>query len=114
VWRPSTAAGKVVYTDAGLVTADLNTGAGPASLDPLGDFASAAPTFAAYFRPTESDGASVYDIVARGYTGTYEQTLGSQPDPPWLSASIAVSAGHVAFIVEGVVHVFEWKGPITF
>ena len=107
VWRPSTSAGKVVYSDGGLITADLSGGAAPVSLDPQGDFASAAPTYAAYFRSAERDGTSFYEIVARGYTGSYEQTLGSQEDPPWFSPLISASANHVAFIVAGTVHVFE-------
>ena len=84
------------------------------NLDPQGDFASAAPTFAAYFRPRQEGDLTVYEIVARGYTGTYEQTLGTQEDPPWLSPLISASANHVAFIVAGTVHVFEWQGPKTF
>ncbi len=106
VWRPSTSRGTIVYTDDGLVTADLESGKRTA-LDPLGDFASAAPTYAAYYRP----GGDGYDIVARGYTGTYEQTLGTQANPPWLSPLIAVSPGHVAFAVDGKVRLFEWRGP---
>ena len=112
-WRPSSCGTKIVYVNQGLVTADLETGT-TSALDPQGDFATAAPTFAVYFRSNDSDGATSYDIVARGYTGGYEQTLGSQADPPWFSAALAASAHYVAFIDNGTVRVFRWQGPATY
>lgn len=110
IWRPSTAGGKVVYTDAGLMTADLTNGT-VTPLDPSGDFATAGPTYAVYFRPIEREGTTLYDIVARGYTGSCEQALGSQEDPPWFSPFLAASASHVAFITGGRAHLFEWRTP---
>ena len=111
-WRPSLGGDKVVYYDGGLQVRDLGTDQ-VRELDPLGDFAAAAPTFAVYFRAVESSDAA-YEIVARGYNGAYEQVLGRQGDPPWLSPFLAVSANHVAFIIEDTLHVFEWKRPMTY
>jgi hypothetical protein len=108
-WRPSVQGDNVVYYQDGLKATDLVTGE-VREIDPSGDFAAAAPTFATYFRSVETDGESNYEIVARGYTGSYEQVLGRQSEPPWFSPLIAASGTHVAFAVDGVVHVFEWQG----
>ena len=112
-WRASVAGDSVVYYQDGLKVAGLATDQ-VRELDPLGDFPSAAPTFAAYFRSASSPDGSGYEIVARGYSGSYEQALGQPRDPPWLSAAIAVSETHVAFIGDDGVHLFEWQGPATF
>ncbi len=109
VWRPSLGGGSVVYYEDGLKATNLATGAAQ-EIDPLGDFATAGPTYAAYFRTIESADEWSYEIVARGFTGSYEQVLGEQYDAPWMSPFIGASAHHVAFIVDGVVHVFEWQG----
>ena len=111
VWRPSLGGNILVYTDVGLVTMNADGGDAKA-LDPLGDFASAASTFAAYFRSVDNAGTTTYQIVARGFTGAYEQVLGEQTDAPWLSAPIAASDHHVAFITDDTAHVFEWQGTI--
>lgn len=104
-WRPSLAGDLVVYTDSGLKS--LNTSAGLArELDARGDYAAAASSFAAYFRP-EDDGG--YEIVARGLTGQFEQVLGQPSEPPWLAAGIAASDRHVAFIVDGSARLFRWQ-----
>lgn len=109
VWRPSLGGGKVVYYSNGLKATDLDTGR-VQEIDSGGDFATAAATFAAYFRSVQTDGESSYEIVARGYQGLHEQVLGRQYDPPWLSPLISASDNHVAFAVDGVAHVFEWQG----
>jgi hypothetical protein len=109
VWRPSLGGGNVVYYSDGLKAADLATGQ-VREIDLGGDFPTAAATFTAYFRSANTDGESSYEIVARGYNGLYEQVLGRQNEPPWLSPLISASDRHVAFAVDGVAHVFEWQG----
>jgi len=104
-WRPSLSEKVLVYSEDGLKS--VAAGGEAQELDPLGDFAAAAPTFAAYFRTADDGG---YEIVARGLTGNYEQVLGRASEPPWLAASVAVSDHHVAFIVDGVVKLFVWEG----
>lgn len=110
-WRPSLSGDTLVYYGDGLMAKNLSTDE-TWQIDPLGDFATAAPTFATYYRAVEGDETS-YEIVARGYTGGNEQVLGEQYDAPWMSPFIAASANHVAFIVDGTVHLFEWQGPAT-
>mgnify|MGYP001145755311 CR=1 FL=1 len=105
-WRPSLSEDVLVYSEDGLKSVPAGTGE-TQELDPLGDFAAAASTFAAYFRPADDGG---YDIVARGLTGRYEQVLGRASEPPWLASSIAVADHHVAFIVAGVPRLFVWQG----
>ena len=105
-WRPSIAGGTLVYFENGLKAGDLKTGQ-VSEIDAQGDYASAAPTFAAYFRVSDGGG---YEIVARGLTGGHEQVLGSASEPPWLSPDIAASAGYVAFIAGGAVKLFKWHG----
>lgn len=108
-WRPSLANSILVYWENGLKGFDLSSGDGW-DIDPSGDFATAGPTFAAYFRPVAGEDQAGYEIVARGFTGEHEQVLATQSDPPWFSPFIAASAAHVAFVADGSLHVFEWKG----
>lgn len=108
-WRPSIGGNKLVYWENGLKAFDLASG-DRWDVDPEGDFPTAAPTFAAYFRPIDSSDGNTYEIVARGLNGNYEQVLARQPDPPWLSPFIAASGSHIAFVANNTLHVFEWKG----
>ncbi len=108
-WRPSISGSTLVYWENGLKAFDLTSG-DEWDMDPQGDFPTAAPTFAAYFRPTDRADGTTYEIVARGFTGNHEQVLTRQADPPWLSPFIAASASHVAFVADGSLQVFEWKG----
>lgn len=110
--RPSLAGGTVVYYSDGLMARDLSTER-VWEIDPLGDFATAGPTFAVYFRAVDYGGTS-YEIVARGLAGAHEQVLGEQYDPPWMSPLIATSENHVAFVVDGTAHLFEWRGPMAY
>ncbi len=108
-WRPSLAEHQVVFWNEGLVRLDLLTGE-RSRLDPLGDFATAGSTFAAYYRPTGPSGSGTgYEIVARGNEGAHEQVLTQQADAPWLSAAIATSQRHVACLAAGTLYLFEWK-----
>jgi hypothetical protein len=107
-WRPSLSEETLVYWENGLRAFDLTSGEGW-DIDPQGDFPTAGPTFAVYFRPTDGAGETAYEIVATGFNGNHEQVLARQSDPPWFSPSIAASAAHVAFVADGGLHVFEWK-----
>ena len=104
-WRPSLAGDLVVYSEDGLKILETATG-DVRELDARGDFASAAASFAAYFRTADDGG---YEIVARGLTGAYEQVLAQASEPPWLASSIAVSDHYVAFIVDGSARLFRWQ-----
>ena len=107
-WRPSLCGEHLVYQDGGLVVLDLLSKE-RLEIDVRGDFAVAAPTFAAYFRPVEGT-AGEYEIAARGYEGHYEQVLLERaPSPPWLSAPISASATHIAFPAGERLYLFEWQ-----
>lgn len=108
-WRPSISLDNVVYWDDGVKLLNL-TSEETKSIDAKGDFPTAGPAFAAYFRPVPAGDTTEYDIVARGFTGGHDQVLGRQSDPPWLSPAIAVSGNYIAFVAGDVLHVFEWKG----
>jgi hypothetical protein len=105
-WRPSISLDNVVFWDEGIKLLNLASGS-ETSIDVNGDFPTAAPTYAAYYR---SNGAG-YEIVARGFTGAHEQVLADATDaPPWLSPAIAACGNYVAFVTNQTLHVFEWKG----
>ena len=109
-WRPSLSGDTLVYwgEDDGLIALDLVSGE-RRQIDARGDFATAAPTFAAYFRPAEAAGGG-YEIVARGYGGVYEQVLAEETSaPPWLSAPVAVAGERVAFVADEGLRLFEWQ-----
>jgi hypothetical protein len=108
-WRPSISGSTIVYWEGSLKAFDLTSG-DEWDMDQQGDFPTAGPTFAAYFRPFDSADQTTYEIVARGYKGDHEQVLTRQNDPPWFSPFIAASATHIAFVADGDLHVFEWKG----
>jgi hypothetical protein len=108
-WRPSLGGNMLVYWEDGLHVLDLASG-DRWDLDAAGDFPTAAPTFAAYFRSVAGADGTTYEIVARGFKGEREQVLGKQADPPWLSLPIAASGSHIAFVSDVTLHVFEWKG----
>jgi hypothetical protein len=108
-WQPSIGGSTVVYWDGSLMASDLAT-QNTWQIDPLGDFPAAAPTYAAYYRTVETTDQLSWDIVARGYSGSYEQVLATTSLDPYLSAPIAASAAHVAFLLDGEVRLFEWRG----
>ena len=108
-WRPSLAGKYAVYWDTSLRFVDLDT-MQAGSLDPLGDFATAGPTYAAYYRTIETGDSYYYEIVARGYTGQYEQMLVETDIDPYFLAPIATSESRVAFMIDEVLHLFEWQG----
>ncbi len=86
--------------------ADLATGE-ITDLDTKGDYPSAGPTYAAYFR-AKSGGD--WQVVARGFTGAYEQVLvDSTGDPPWFLPAIATSAHRIVFVVGDTVRAFVWR-----
>jgi len=108
-WLPSVAGPMVAYWDDGLQATDLAT-AKTWQIDPLGDYPTAAPTYVAYFRSGEQTDQLEYEIVARGYSGTYEQVLGTTPMDPYFLARIAAAGTHIAFILDSAVRLFEWQG----
>jgi hypothetical protein len=103
-WRPSLWNDTLVYWDGGLKMTDLTSG-GTRDLDPSGDFATAGPTFAAYYRP----GGVGSLLVARGYSAAHEQILDEMEQPPYFCPVISVSASHIAYVFENQVHLFEWQ-----
>jgi hypothetical protein len=103
-WRPSLWQHTLVYYDNGLKITDLSAG-GVHGFAPDGDFPTAGPDFAAYYRMV--DGGT--EIVARAYDGSYEQVLGTNPDPPWFCPPISVSPGYIAFTIGNAVHLFRWS-----
>jgi hypothetical protein len=78
-------------------------------LDPRGDFPTAAPTYAAYFRPVEANGQTEFEIVARGYEGAYEQVLATASLDPYFLPRIGAAGRHIAFILDDTVRLFEWQ-----
>lgn len=108
-WRPSVSGDNVVYWEDGIKLLNLASG-DTQEIDAQGDFPTAAPTFAVYFRPVEDGDSTQYEIVAHGLTGGQEQVLARQNDPPWLSQTISACYQHVAFVANETLHVFEWKG----
>jgi hypothetical protein len=102
-WRPSVWQHTVVYSDGGLKRQDLSVG-GTDDFAAEGDFPTAGPDFAAFYRLTDSGS----DIVVRAYDGSYEQVLGTNPDPPWFCPPISVSEHYVAFIIAGEVHLLRF------
>jgi hypothetical protein len=105
-WRPSLYSDILVYWDGSLKVSDL-AGGGTHDLDPSGDFATAGPTFAAYYRP----GGAGSLVVVSGYGGAHEQVLGELAMPPYWCPPISVSARHVAYAADTVAHLFEWQTP---
>lgn len=111
-WRPSLAGDYAVYFEGdpvGLMSMNLTTGE-EQTLDPLGDFATAGPTFAAYSRMIESGDSYTYEIVAKGYTGGYEQVLAETDVDPYFLPPIAVSESRVAFLIDEQLYLYEWQG----
>jgi hypothetical protein len=107
-WRPSLDKSRVVFTLDGIGYADFSGSL--KTLDSAGDFATAAPTYAAYYRPKPSGDGTAWAIVAKGYTGKYEQVLlDDTGDPPWFLAPIAASGHHVAFALNGALRLFTWQ-----
>jgi hypothetical protein len=108
-WRPSLYKNRVVFTRNGVEVTDFAaTDAG--QMDGSGDFATAGPTYAAYFKPKVSGDGTAWSVVAKGYTGGHEQVLlDGTTSPPWFQAPIAASAHRVAFAVDGKLHLFSWQ-----
>jgi hypothetical protein len=109
-WRPSLDGNHVVFTGHGVEYSDFAT-ATPQQMDLAGDFATAGPTYAAYFRSTRPGDENAWAVVARGYEGAHEEVLLDDfGAPPWSLGPIATSATHVAFEKDGVLHLFTWQG----
>jgi len=108
-WRPSLDKNRVVFTRNGIEVSEFASGK-MQQIDPAGDFATAAPTYVAYFRPTPAGDGTTWAVVARGLTGSYEQVLLKDAgSPPWFLGPIATSAHRIAFVIDGVLHLFQWQ-----
>jgi hypothetical protein len=103
-WRPSLWQDLLVFQDGSLKVTDLSSDQ-TRTVDPSGDFATAGPTFAAYYRP----GSAGSSLIVRGYDGANEQILGELTQPPYFCPAISVSATHIAYAFEGAIHVFSWQ-----
>ncbi len=103
-WRPALWGDLLVYQDGSLKVRDL-IGGDIRVVDPSGDFATAGPTFAAYYKPSGSGSF----LVVRGYGGSHEQTLDELGVPPYFCPLVSVSETHVAYAFENAVHVFAWQ-----
>ncbi len=107
-WRPSLYKNRVVFTLDGVETAKFSGKA--QTIDGAGDYATAAPTYAAFYRPKPSGDGTAWAVVAKGYTGGYQQVLlDDTGSPPWFLPSIAASAHRIAFSVDGALHLFTWQ-----
>jgi hypothetical protein len=97
----------LVYQEAGqLKLLDLVDGE-TRVLDTQGLLPSAAPTYAAYYRSTRSGDCQV---VARGFTGSYEQILaGRTGEVPECLPAISTSPHRLAFMAEGKVRTLVWQ-----
>ncbi len=103
-WQPSLWQHTLLYSDGGLKITDLSVG-GTHDFAPEGYYPTAGPDFAVYYRMVDSG----TEIVARAYDGSYEQVLGTNPDPPWFCPPISVSPGYIAFTIGSDVHLFKWS-----
>jgi len=103
-WRPTLWGDLLIYKSDSLRLDDLATGA-TLAIDPSGDFATAGPTFAAFYKPSSSGSY----LVARGYGGMHEQILGDLNAPPYFCSPVAVAAHHIAYAFDDEVHLFEWR-----
>jgi len=101
--------GAVVYRDEALMMMDLAT-MDAQTLDIEGDFATAGPTYAAYFRSREVDENWSYEMLTRGYATGQENVLATTTLVPYFSPAIAVSATRVAAVVDDVLTVSVWQG----
>jgi len=108
-WQPSLFDSTVVYRDEALMMMDLAT-MDAQTLDIEGDFATAGPTYAAYFRSREVDENWSYEMLTRGYATGQENVLATTTLVPYFSPAIAVSATRVAAVVDDVLTVSVWQG----
>ncbi|NLO27316.1 MAG: zinc ribbon domain-containing protein [Actinobacteria bacterium] len=109
-WRASLFGDIVVYWDEVLMMMDLTTMA-THTIDINGDFATAGPTYAAYFRSRETGENASYEILTRGYTTGLEHVLATTTVVPYFSPAIATSATRVTAVIDDALHLFEWRGP---
>ena len=107
-WRPSLGGSTVVYWDGRLMATDLATQR-TWEVDSMGDYATAAPTYAVYARPSATSEELTYEIVARGYEGAYEQVLLTTQQDPYFMTPFAVAGSHIAVLLDDGLHVYEWQ-----
>jgi hypothetical protein len=103
-WRPTLWEDLLVYQDGSLKVTDLAADE-TRVIDPSGDFATAGPTFAAYYKPSSSGSY----LVARGYGGAHEQTLDELSQPPYFCPVASVSDNYIAYAFEEQIRLFKWQ-----
>jgi hypothetical protein len=103
-WRPSVWGELLVYQDGSLKLDDLSSG-DTQVIDPSGDFATAGPTFVAFYTPNDTGSY----LIASGYTGKHEQTLGDLGAPPYFCPPISVSSEYIAYAFDDQIHLFRWQ-----
>ena len=108
-WQPSLDNNRVAFARDGIEIAEFATG-DSRQVDAAGTFPTAAPTYVAYFRPTPAGDGTTWAVAARGLTGSYEQVLLEDTGaPPWFLAPVATSANRIAFVIDGVLRLFQWQ-----
>jgi len=106
--RPSISDNVAVFRADSLQALDLEQDR-QATIDPSGDWPVITPDFVVYLRPTEGDDPG-WDIVIRSLMNDLEWVIGRQTTPPWLSAPLAASTRHVAWVADdGSVKLYGWQ-----
>lgn len=106
--RPSISGNVVVFRTDSLQALDLEQDR-QWTLDPKGDWPVTTSDYVVYLWPIEGDSPG-WNIVLRSLTSDVERGIGKQTTPPWLSAPLAASKRHVAWVADdGSVKLFEWQ-----
>lgn len=106
--RPSISGNVVAFHADSLQALDLEQNR-QWTIDPNGDWPVITPDFVVYLGPVEGDSPG-WNIVIRSLTSDLERVIGKQTTPPWLSAPVAASQRHVAWVTDdGSVKLFEWQ-----
>lgn len=106
--RPSISGNVVVFRTEGLQALDLEQDR-QWTIDPSGDWPVTTQDLVVYLWPVEGD-TPAWNIVIRSLTSDVERVIGTQTTPPWLSAPLAASNRHIAFVGDdGSVKLFEWQ-----
>lgn len=106
--RPSISGDMVAFHADTLEALDLSQDR-QRTIDPEGDWPVTTPDFVIFLRSAEDDSPG-WNIVLRSLTSDLERVIGTQTTPPWLSAPVAASQRHVAWVGDdGSVKLVEWQ-----
>lgn len=106
--RPSISGNVVVFHTDSLQALDIEQDR-QWTIDANGDWPVTTSDFVVYLRAMEGDTPG-WNIVIQSLTSDVERIIGTQTTPPWLSAPVAASNRHVAFVADdGSVKLFEWQ-----